>query len=507
MRVVQRPRLHTLSAPARRLLDPDFLLSLRIGAEVAVQEEGAGGGGEAAWHPAIVVALHTDGELLYGSAGATAPDAIGRGGFPSLPALIAVEVICCAGPSLGTVVSVPVVSGRIAHLQSHPLAEPPHAFAAGMFVDVVRLEEASASAAAAAAAERRGAGGGGGGLTHPPRARSFFHELSLPGNRVVVAEWRWAEVVRVGASVVRVRYVADEGVLPAAAAPPEEEEEEEDIDIRTEAWRIRAHGSMTDVVSEDERRRVEESAAFISSLAAAGLVVVPTPADGNCLFGAVAHQVFGAVALHGLVRAEVVAHMRANPGLYEPIVRALLGPDADTGADAASPFSAYLAAVAQSGEWGGYAELLAAEELYDRPVQIYDSEDFLLRCGGRRAAPPPLPAPVPHSIHFRGEVPEEVLASVEPIRLSYHGHNHYASLVLSAAGRGEAVPAPPRGTTQIRDARAARMADEGLGEAGRLRASAETAARDAVDEVVRRHVRRSTEAGLAELAAAAARKG
>ena len=52
------------------------------------------------------------------------------------------------------------------------------------------------------------------------------------------------------------------------------------------------------------------------------------------------------------------------------------------------------------------------EELFDRPVEVYDSSK-----GPRKL-----------KIHLEGDLPDDV-AAVAPIRLSFHGKNHYNSVV------------------------------------------------------------------------------
>lgn len=64
-------------------------------------------------------------------------------------------------------------------------------------------------------------------------------------------------------------------------------------------------------------------------------------------------------------------------------------------------------------------------EMFDRPVLIFNSEDWLAR--GVLA---------PRGIHFSGELPEDDLNGVTPIRLAYHGNSHYTSVMPSDAGEG-----------------------------------------------------------------------
>lgn len=61
------------------------------------------------------------------------------------------------------------------------------------------------------------------------------------------------------------------------------------------------------------------------------------------------------------------------------------------------------------GEWGDDPEIRAMEELFDRKIEIFSN---------KYSAKEPLP------IHFTGSFPPVVRKRV-PIRLSYHGGNHY----------------------------------------------------------------------------------
>lgn len=66
-------------------------------------------------------------------------------------------------------------------------------------------------------------------------------------------------------------------------------------------------------------------------------------------------------------------------------------------------------------EWGGDPEIRAMEEIYDRPFEIYEV------VGNGESTEQ-------RQIHFN-DLPEKELEGVEPIRLSYHGQNHYNSVV------------------------------------------------------------------------------
>ena len=151
-------------------------------------------------------------------------------------------------------------------------------------------------------------------------------------------------------------------------------------------------------------------AAFTGVLAARGFTVVPVEPFGNCLFGAVAHQVYGDEHLHGVVRAAAVAFMRA---LFER--------DGGAGAVACAlkrdlaplrgGVGAYLEEMERDKVWGDASMLRACADLYGREVCVWVSDGE----GGAMPYPsvggPPSPG---------GAVPALVLAN-------YAGNAHFDS--------------------------------------------------------------------------------
>ena len=98
--------------------------------------------------------------------------------------------------------------------------------------------------------------------------------------------------------------------------------------------------------------------------------------DGNCLFRALSHQVYGTPSKHAgvsvatptphitakhpytllyQVRKSICDHMEARPARFSMQVS-----DSDEG------FAAYMKRMRQACEWGGQGEIMAAEEVYDR---------------------------------------------------------------------------------------------------------------------------------------------
>jgi OTU domain-containing protein 5 len=118
----------------------------------------------------------------------------------------------------------------------------------------------------------------------------------------------------------------------------------------------------------------------------------PTAADGNCLFRAIALQVYGDADMHDTVRQLCMKHMAAERDHYSQFV--------------AEDFDAYLARKRQLGVHGNNAELQAIGELYNRPIQVYRDD-------------------VPEPVNlFHGDY-----AAANPLRLAYHGACHYSALI------------------------------------------------------------------------------
>jgi hypothetical protein len=124
--------------------------------------------------------------------------------------------------------------------------------------------------------------------------------------------------------------------------------------------------------------------------------------------------------------------MRANEGRFVFLV------DPPTSAQ----FQIYLAkrqepVIDGKGEWGDHAEIVVMEEVFDRPIEIYSTQD-----GPKK----------PKKTHLEGELPAE-MERVTPIRLHYQGGNHYNSVVRTGPGDNETIPLPPRTQGVIRQFR------------------------------------------------------
>lgn len=134
------------------------------------------------------------------------------------------------------------------------------------------------------------------------------------------------------------------------------------------------------------------------------LTVFPVEPDGNCLFRAVAHQVYGDPERHDIVRSDCCDYLEKNRNRFAP----LLGSD---------QFDQYVENKRQLKVWGDDPEIRAMEELYDRPIEIYTAT-------GLGSNTEPL------KLHFDGDLPSDrEMGPYIPIRLSFHGNNHYNSVI------------------------------------------------------------------------------
>ena len=155
-----------------------------------------------------------------------------------------------------------------------------------------------------------------------------------------------------------------------------------------------------------ERAQVEESARereFRAKLMEAGLEVVDVSPDGNCLFRAFALAVYGDQERHKDVRGQCCDFMEENANTFQHIC--LEG----------ESFSDYVATMRCAATWGDDPEIRAMEMLYDRPVAIY-SCDLVGSEKDRDCT-------VPITINFAESFPKGFDAI--PIRVSFHGNNHY----------------------------------------------------------------------------------
>ena len=151
---------------------------------------------------------------------------------------------------------------------------------------------------------------------------------------------------------------------------------------------------------------------FERGLARNNLRVERVAGDGNCLFRAVADQVFGLQKshdeeLHLLLREWTVSHMRQHADAFKPFCV----PEAGGG------WEEYLARLASPMQWGDDPEVQALSELFCRQVQVwgYDAAQGAAQM---------------RVFNSDGAAPAD---GRPPIRLAYSGNSHWDSVRESGA--------------------------------------------------------------------------
>lgn len=100
---------------------------------------------------------------------------------------------------------------------------------------------------------------------------------------------------------------------------------------------------------------------FEDMVKAAGLQLEVQRGDGNCLFRAVALQIFGDADMHAEVRRQCLDHMANDPMHFSHFV--------------AENFEAYVARKRKDGVHGNNPEIQALSELYNRPVELFSADE------------------------------------------------------------------------------------------------------------------------------------
>lgn len=150
--------------------------------------------------------------------------------------------------------------------------------------------------------------------------------------------------------------------------------------------------------------------------------------DGNCLFRAVADQVYGDADLCDRVREQAMNHEEAQRAIYASFVD--------------EPFDNYVARLRRGGEVADHLEIQAMAEVYCRPIEVYAADSGavnVFHCG------------IDKDNKEEGKEEEQKEEKEEnkrskanpPIRLLYVDGNHYNSIVDNerpAVGVGLGLP-------------------------------------------------------------------
>jgi len=159
--------------------------------------------------------------------------------------------------------------------------------------------------------------------------------------------------------------------------------------------RIRVLGSAIEETQEEKTKR-ESDESFRKRMAEKGFEIVECERDGNCLFHAIGHQIYGDANKHEEIRKECYEYMEKNKEFFAQYI--------------SDDFDTYIKKQKQDKQWGDHVEIVCLRELYNKEVQIYDQDSVR----------------GPRPLGFKAGTSDDVIRT---IRLSYHGANHYNSLV------------------------------------------------------------------------------
>lgn len=123
-----------------------------------------------------------------------------------------------------------------------------------------------------------------------------------------------------------------------------------------------------------------------------GFIIKPMKEDGACLFRAVSDQVYGDEEMHSTIRSQCMDYIAKNADYFKQYMT--------------EEIDRYLSRKRQDTCHGNHIEIIAIAEIYNRPIEVYE-----------------------YSIEPKNTFQSAFETDNEPIRLSYHGRNHYNSVV------------------------------------------------------------------------------
>ena len=162
------------------------------------------------------------------------------------------------------------------------------------------------------------------------------------------------------------------------------------------------------------RRPYEEMVeTYRDSLVSMGFRVVPMQGDGNCLFRAASHQLYGVDEYHFIVRQACAEYMSIEKTYFEPFVAEVS--ERIPGRSSYSGFDEYVQALRIDGTWGDDPELQAICEIYQRPVEVYIWDKAARTARVLR--------------RLNDDNGNRTSTRTSPMRFSFMGGGHYDSIV------------------------------------------------------------------------------
>jgi hypothetical protein len=164
------------------------------------------------------------------------------------------------------------------------------------------------------------------------------------------------------------------GQMPPLTAAQKRQKEKDKKKRQKELDQAREEHALHDLANGTPGQRKEAELIHISKqLAALHRDVVEVPADGDCLFHALAHQ-HGAGMTALDMRALLVEYIRAHKEDYSAFVEAPEGTSTD------DPFESYCVSMGKNGTWGTALEVRAAADCFHVTIAMITATNVSV-CG------------------------------------------------------------------------------------------------------------------------------
>jgi hypothetical protein len=144
---------------------------------------------------------------------------------------------------------------------------------------------------------------------------------------------------------------------------------------------------------------------FSADLKKVNLRVKEIAGDGNCLYRAIAHQVYGDENFYEITKSKCLDYLELEKDFFSMFIE-----------DGKDKFEDYISMKRINGVWGDDIEIQALSELYNRPIEIFSHSIEPLKTFHENTK---------GFARYDGER-QEILPA---IKISYHGSSHYNSLI------------------------------------------------------------------------------
>eukprot|EP01138_Halocafeteria_seosinensis_P006018 gb/GECG01006151.1/.p1 GENE.gb/GECG01006151.1/~~gb/GECG01006151.1/.p1 ORF type:complete len:346 (+),score=54.55 gb/GECG01006151.1/:1-1038(+) len=120
-----------------------------------------------------------------------------------------------------------------------------------------------------------------------------------------------------------------------------------------------------------EVKQEAEEKSIRASLREKGLDLYDVTGDGNCLFRALSHQLYGSEIYHHDLRSQVVNHVKGNEDDFRPFL------------EDDEPWERYVRRMYKEGQWAGNIELVAAGQVFKARIVVHqvDGMNWEISCG------------------------------------------------------------------------------------------------------------------------------